>query len=374
LNKMSILIQLSIPLLVLVTGCSTNEETGEDAVRLPVDTLEVIAGIGVEVGDSTNTFAAIADVRIDERGRVLVLDEVEACIKVFDSEGNYIQQVSRRGEGPGELDDPVGLFVMPDGRVGVVDQGKHGYVVFNDSLRFHEEIGLWATNSPYHVTPISNDEIAACRYDDRARGEFDVLSRTVAVYSWGEQDPDTVLWQDSLETTFADAIDNLSMLLDYALFNSISTCSDGNGTIYFAPADPHVYEITGWDSTGTVVLEISRELEPVEKTQEDIESETFYANSYLQRISTGPVPFEYEPAPYRIMVDELGFGPDGNLWVKLGTHNETFFDIYDLNGRLLRHAVFPTDGWSWETEVTPHGILAWEEDPLSGYQVLYLLE
>ena len=263
---------------------------------------------------------------------------------------------------------------MPDSRIGVIAPGKQGYVVFDDSLQFDEEINLWDTNSPYHVTPISNDRIVACRYDDYARNEFDIMSRTVAIYSWGEQDPDTVLWQDSVETTFSDAINNLSMLLDYALFNIISTCTDGNGNVYFAPVNPYVYEITGWDSTGTEMLNIFREVEPVEKTQEDIDNETFYANSYLQRISTGPVPFEYEPAPYKIMIDELGIGPDGNLWVKLGTHNEPFFDIYDLDGNLLHHVVFPADGWSWETEVITHGVLAWEEDPLSGYQKLYLLK
>jgi hypothetical protein len=52
-----------------------------------------------------------------------------------------------------------------------------------------------------------------------------------------------------------------------------------------------------------------------------------------------------------------------------------FFDIFDpATGELLRHVVFPVEGWSWVTDVSENGILAWEEDPELGYQQLYKLE
>jgi len=57
------------------------------------------------------------------------LDEVEACLKVFDMHGNYLQHVSHRGAGPGELSYPRGLFIMPDGRLGVIAPSKQGEVV-----------------------------------------------------------------------------------------------------------------------------------------------------------------------------------------------------------------------------------------------------
>lgn len=82
---------------------------------------------------------------------------------------------------------------------------------------------------------------------------------------------------------------------------------------------------------------------------------------------------EFHPAIYKNLTSGVGIGPDGNLWVSLGTHRDIFFDIYDLNGNLLRHAVFPKLSRCWETEITEQGILAWEADPVEGYQKLYFL-
>ena len=53
------------------------------------------------------------------------------------------------GDSSGELARPKGLTVMPDGRLVIAESSKCGYVVFDGSLEFVEEIGLWANNSPY---------------------------------------------------------------------------------------------------------------------------------------------------------------------------------------------------------------------------------
>jgi len=84
---------------------------------------------------------------------------------------------------------------------------------------------------------------------------------------------------------------------------------------------------------------------------------------------------EFEPDPYKDMIADLSMGPDGCLWARRGTLQSPFFDIYDMEtGELLRHVVFPVEGWSWRTVVSENGIAAWEEDPELGFQVLYLLE
>ena len=73
------------------------------------------------------------------------------------------------------------------------------------------------------------------------------------------------------------------------------------------------------------------------------------------------------------MIEDVGIGPDENLWVRRGTRTDLFFDIYDLDGVLLQHAIYVVESWSWETEITPYGILAWELDPLESYQKLYFI-
>jgi hypothetical protein len=357
---------------VLSCAQPETEQTLDNLITLPVDTLQVVLEIGQELGDSTNSFGSIIAAGIDEHDRIIVLDEIESCLKVYDLRGNYIQNVSRRGAGPGESMYPKGMFIMPDGRVGIISSDKGGYIVFDDSLKFLEEISLWQQNSPYHVTPLSNSRLMVCRYDENS--ETDALRHTVAIYCWDEELWEVLLWKDSIVVTDSDFYDDPSPTILFARYDRLTTCGNGNGDIYFAPRDPFEYRVIGWDSTGTEILSITRDMTPVAKTPEEIAYEAFYVNSHLQRSAGRPLNFEVHPDPYKNMINGVGIGPEGNLWVRRGTNNEPLFDIYDLAGNLLRHEIFPTDGWSWETEVTPHGILAWELDPLEGYQKLYLLE
>ncbi|MCK4672215.1 MAG: 6-bladed beta-propeller [Candidatus Aegiribacteria sp.] len=361
--------------LILILGCGEeNAVFPDDQITLPVDTLRVVFEIGQEIGDSSNTFSSLKAALIDKQNRIIVLDEVEACIKVFDIQGTYIRQISRRGSGPGELSHPVGLFLMPDGRLGVNAAGKGGYVVFDDSLNFLEEISLWRGNSPYSVTPASDSRLVACKYDIIMRDNNIVMSRSVGIYSWGESECDTLLWKDSIVTTQEELYENLSMVALYALIDRLDTGGSVEFGIYFAPVDPYEYRVIGWDSTGAEILSITRDMTPVAKTPEEIANERVYVNWSLDRGSGGSSGVDYQPAPYRNMIAGVDIGPDENLWVRRGTRLEPFFDIFDLNGNLLRHAVYPIEGWGWETEVTAHGILAWELDPFEGYQKLYLLE
>lgn len=350
---------------------SSNPVTTDDCYFGAVDTLQVIFQIGEELGDSTNTFISIADVDIDENGRLLVLDDIAASVKAYDSQGNYLQLVTQRGSGPGELTHPRGLTSMPGGRLVVSAPSRHGFVVFDDSLRYLEEISLWLCNSPYDLTAISGNRMAICRYDEDGTNDF--IRHTLGIYSWGEESMDVLLWKDSLEINASDETRDPSQSWIFCLFELLQTNSDSSGNIYFAPIDQSEYRVIAWDATGNEILNISKEIIPVEKSPEEIESEILYMNSYYRNRSGHAPPFEFHPNPFRNAVADVGVGPDGNLWVRRGTTTDIFFDIYDLDGVPVRHAVFPVESWSWKTETTPYGIIAWELDPIAGYQILYFL-
>ncbi len=363
--------------LVLISGCGEN---GEDSVSvqdmpvLPVDTLQAVLEIGVEVGDSTNTFGAITSTVIDQESRIIVLDEVATCMKVYDSNGHYLRQISRHGNGPGELAMPWGMFLMTDGRLMVLDPGKKGFVVFDDSLRFIEEIGLWPQNPPFQGTPLSDSQYVGYKIGtDMADGGI-VMNRRVALYTYGKEEWDYIFWQDSIEASINEITENPSMFL-IDMLDPLSIGGNGSDRIYFSLKDGEEYLITGWNPEGEEVLSISMDLIPVEKTPEEIAAESTYVTNYLSRLSGGGgFPMEFEPDPFKDMVIGVDIGPDGNLWVRRGTVDTPFFDIFNTSGELLHHAVFPQEGWSWKTSVSQEGILAWEEDPEEGYQILYLLE
>ena len=65
---------------------------------------------------------AVADLAIDSRGRVLVLDIVARQVRVFDERGEFAGTIGRSGEGPGEFSrfmtslmvDPADSVIVPD--------------------------------------------------------------------------------------------------------------------------------------------------------------------------------------------------------------------------------------------------------------------
>ena len=316
-------------------------------------------------------FWSISGADIDEQGRIFVVDEIEASVKVYDLQGNYIQQITRRGNGPGELHHPRGLCIMPDGRIVINAPSKDGYVVYNDSLEFLEEVSLWVNNSPYHVSPLTNNKLIACRYIENH--ETEAICHTAAIYDWGAPEWKTLLWKDSIVVSEREWFNDASAAMTFVMFHKLSSYGDGNGIVYFGQVDPFQYRVIGWDSTGTEILSITRDMTPVEKSPEEIAYETEYMNYTYQRMGGSPSDELYAET-YENMISDVGIGPDENLWVRRGTRNDLFFDVYDLEGNLLRHAVFPVESWSWKTKITPRGVLAWELDPLEGFQKLYLLE
>lgn len=359
---------------MVIISCGGEEQDApmETATDIPVDTIEVAMQIGTDFGDSTNTFGDIMDAEIDDEGNILVLDRILADLKLYDSQGQYARHIARSGNGPGELFMPWDMFRFPDGRLMVMDPGKRGFVVFNDSLRFMEELGLWQQNQPFMSCAVSDSRFASYKASlDMTETEL-TITRRVAQYSYGSEEWDMLYWSDSLTFSLDDVRRDRSLLFSN-IEEPVTICSDESGTVYFSLKDETGYSVTGWNPMGEEVLNISQDLEPMEKSTEEMKAESTYVTNYVAR--GGEVQWEFQPEPYRDMVQELDIGPDGNLWVRTGKESYPFFDIFDTNsGDLVGHTVFPEEGFTWSTEVCKNGILAWEEDPSEGYQVLYVLE
>ena len=61
------------------------------------------------------------DLRVDDQGRVYVMDWGDVHIKVYDSQGRFLRTIGRKGQGPGEFDVPVFFDLMTGGKVCVLD-------------------------------------------------------------------------------------------------------------------------------------------------------------------------------------------------------------------------------------------------------------
>ncbi len=93
-------------------------------------TLELEEDLSIGSADDENTmFYQIGDIAVDSQGNLYVLDSGNQRIQKYDSDGNYIQTIGRKGQGPGEfmrpfdilLDEQDNIFLLEGRKIHVYD-------------------------------------------------------------------------------------------------------------------------------------------------------------------------------------------------------------------------------------------------------------
>ncbi len=118
---------------------------GEEATLVPEVT------IGRLDGTDEYLFGNIYAITVDDDGRVYVLDGQARDLRVYDSEGTYLETMTRRGEGPGELNNAMSVAVLPDGRIIAHDVGDMFVKVVGPSTADREH---WAFPAGAFVIPV----------------------------------------------------------------------------------------------------------------------------------------------------------------------------------------------------------------------------
>jgi hypothetical protein len=127
-------IWLVVQLLIFFGSC-TQEPGRKRAFSLKKD-LE----IGLLEGDENYIFGLVADVKIDSFGNVYVLDVKMNKIVKYDRDGKFILRFGKKGEGPGEFENPRTIALNSPGKVYVLDFRK--VIVFDKSGGFIKSFGL----------------------------------------------------------------------------------------------------------------------------------------------------------------------------------------------------------------------------------------
>ncbi|MYA41905.1 MAG: hypothetical protein F4Z31_09175 [Gemmatimonadetes bacterium] len=138
----------SIPVLLLTTmGCSgdsapssarqvSGAELGGPDVPLTAETEELFLLGGASAATEWEAFTAISEVHFDQNGNLLLLDRRQNRVVVVGPDGRFRHQVSRAGQGPGELRLAVGVAPLHSNRVLVRDVGHNALFLFDEGGRF----------------------------------------------------------------------------------------------------------------------------------------------------------------------------------------------------------------------------------------------
>ena len=372
------LITVAVIIMVLLISCGGEDTTGEVPVHaapeVPTVYLVPVDSIGIEMGDSTLVMGAIEGLAYGPDGNIAILDCALACIRIYSPEGEFLRQIGRRGNGPGELQSIAFLGISEDGHVFLTGDGCEILGVH----QFDYYTGEWLGSIPSLGTPPTCIEGAEDSFYVRKDIKFDTSSGeaqiliSIAKYTFGEEDPVITYIEEDMAPFNPGNMASIIELVWYGY----DVAADFSGNTYIAPrsVDEAVVIIYGSDGEETGRIEL--DLEPVLRTEEEIEMEKLILTAKMSIMGDNRIP-PLEPDPYKPLIRGLEIDGEGNIWVQHGGAAVPTFSVFNSSGEPIFNAEVagnPPDGNSWRFYIDGNGILAYAEDPADGYQKVYLLE
>lgn len=97
--------------------------------------------IGSETDDHY-FFSSLRKIIADNDGRIYALDNKAARIQVYNKNGEYIETIGRKGQGPGEFSVPYNFFMDEKGNLFVLDTMARKIIVFSDDWKYVKSISF----------------------------------------------------------------------------------------------------------------------------------------------------------------------------------------------------------------------------------------
>jgi hypothetical protein len=300
-------------------------------ITLPADppatrTVELVEQwrIGGE-DDEEILLGVIFDALVGADGNVYLIDRQLSQVLVISPEGELVTTLGRQGEGPGELNQPHGLFLLEDGKIGVI-QGFPGKVtVINPDNTPGGEIHIGGAPEEGGFNFVR--ELNRCGDNlvgVRGRATFDmesgksIATNTLSVMDMEGNDTAVIVehtQENDLQRRVFDEKAQFSEMEEWAI--------GPDGVLYTTPVrDEYVINARGLD--GEMVRTMNREFKPRHRNDEDKQELTdgmvIVMNGVRQEIESKAL--DNDPAIMGLFVTD-----DGRLFVRTCFDQEDLLDV-----------------------------------------------
>jgi hypothetical protein len=284
--------------------------------------LEAVYTVGG--GDKPDeSFVEITALDVLKDGTVYVLDTKDSRVKVFDAKGQFLKAFGKAGQGPGELNRPVGIIITPEKEVLVEDALNRRLAVFALDGTFLRHV---STAKALGLSGIQMDGRGLIVARSMGLGEAGKISMDVKTYD-KDLNPKVKLASWEFPVSLEAKINPFSaMSLLYTL--------DGQGFLYFFGSQ-RGYEIKVLSVEGKLLKTIGREYDPIAITQED-KDEVLGLIPNVSGVNVKDMiqfPEEFPPFGNFVLADE------GRLLVKTyekgRAKKEYYWDVFDAEGRYI---------------------------------------
>jgi|GEM_PF-1343009 len=347
---------LAIAMLLLAAAPVCGQSVIENPTDPPTrDRIELRESWRVGADDEDVLLGQVGVVAADRQGRLYALDSQLAQLQVFDPQGVHLETLSREGDGPGEVRQPIDVCLPGDGTVAIL-QPFPAKVTYLD-LVSGNPVGSFQLGS--------SDPMSGGMGFMRAMAErggtllvaamgmsFDLAEETIS-----EQRYLAIVDRQGNELRRVNEVSldrkmtayTVDEVAEYLPHRRSHFAVGPDGRIYTATSCEH-YEITVQDSEGNVERIIRRDHDPRPRTDEEL----------AERRDSGTMNFGgQEPRVSHKLLDTnhpiagLVVLENGSLWV-LNSHSDDrwdddgimVYDVYDALGKLQREVevVVPEGG------------------------------
>lgn len=272
--------------------------------------LEEELSIGVQDGPEEYMFSRIGHIAVDHLERIYVLDSKESHIKLFDTNGNYVKTIGKKGEGPGEIFYSNRIAVNREELI--VDDA-------NRRLSFFSLKGEFLRNLSTKETWVLGARIDSVGNIIVTEGLVDPENPSYCVKKFDSE-------MNLLIEIARSPAPDIRKGFDPFMAISTWTLDQDDNIIYGYPKD---YELKFYNPDGKLIKKITKEYDPVEVTEEEIEARTKRSPPNTKFAFS-----KYHSAFRRFLVDDEG-RIFVNTWEWEENEEKYYHDVFDSEGRYI---------------------------------------
>ena len=148
-GKMKIKFKFVLIIFVLFSFLSAKTEIEVKTLICPENplygTLEFELSPPLIIGSETDDhyfFSSLRKIIADNYGRIYALDNKAARIQVYNKNGEYVETIGRKGQGPGEFSVPFNFFMDENGIIFLLDTMARKIIIFSNDWKYLKSISF----------------------------------------------------------------------------------------------------------------------------------------------------------------------------------------------------------------------------------------
>ena len=353
------------------------EEYGITVVKNPekpiyrndVFSLKEELALGKKERNEKHMFYLLTDMDADSSGNIYVLDSEDVNIKVYDPKGRFLKVISRKGQGPGQLSNPVDIYVDDKDLLYVCDSGNNRISIFNGQGDFVSSINFkeYSAGKIIGINPRGGIILRVDKTSLESSMSFITRSYFINMYS-DRFDFKKNLYSISVPIMqhFRKGEKGIALSIPYQ--KELCWTLDSSGNVYIG--ESQTYEIQVFSPLGKQIRRIEKEYEQSKVLKPDIENyvkEQFKFDK-KERIFWSMTIKQKLRVPAHKPVFEKFFFAEDRLFVlrsENGNKERSFLDIFDSEGKYSWKMRLKIRPWIWKN----NKIYSVEKDE-DGYHVV----